>query len=184
MQTEKSGSGGKRKKAAPTQYMSKKDAGLVRERKTVVVEREMERIFKERGALTTALLVEEAEREDSPLHKFFEWDDTVAARKYRIVQATQMIMASKFVCVLEGERNAVPKVLSAQPHTDHMVRRFLPSGDKGDGYVTREQVLQDVEERRLLVERKKSALRAWCRSIVDIEELSSLREMIEAALGQ
>jgi len=35
-------------------------------------------------------LLEKARNEDSELHKCFEWDDSVAAEKYRLIQARQM----------------------------------------------------------------------------------------------
>ncbi len=44
---------------------------------------EMERIRAARGDLTPALVVEESEAEDAPLHKCFEWDNGKAGDLYR-----------------------------------------------------------------------------------------------------
>ena len=41
--------------------------------------------------LTPANVVELARSEDNILHKIFEWDDTIAAEKYRQVQAGRLI---------------------------------------------------------------------------------------------
>lgn len=43
------------------------------------------------GRLTAEKVVEHAADPTHPLHGFFEWDDTEAARKYRIAQARELI---------------------------------------------------------------------------------------------
>ena len=43
------------------------------------------------GQLTPALVVKDAKRADSPLHDYFEWDDTVAAAQWREEQARQLV---------------------------------------------------------------------------------------------
>ena len=40
---------------------------------------------------TPEQIVEKAQDESTELHKCFEWDDTEAARKYRIVQASDIV---------------------------------------------------------------------------------------------
>jgi hypothetical protein len=44
-----------------------------------------------RGTLTAEVVVEEAADPMHPLHHRFEWDDTEAARKYRLTQAQQLL---------------------------------------------------------------------------------------------
>lgn len=44
-----------------------------------------------RGRLTAKALVEESRPENAPLHGEFEWDDQVAAEKYREVQGGNLI---------------------------------------------------------------------------------------------
>lgn len=46
---------------------------------------------KEGGKLLPESIVERAKSTRSPLHKFFEWDDTEAAQKYRVFQARNLI---------------------------------------------------------------------------------------------
>lgn len=151
-------------------YMTKKEAGVVREHKGVIVDRELDRIYKQRGDLTTEIVLEEASSERSPLHQYFEWDDSEAARKYRLHQATALLMASKMVVVLNKENNGPPRVVGT-------VRRLLcPS--PGEGFKMRNEALNERDARQAVIERKYSALRSWCRETVDIEELASLRTMI------
>lgn len=51
----------------------------------------LEAIYQDRGALTPALVVEEATPVGAPLHPFFEWDDTKAAHEHRLSQARHLI---------------------------------------------------------------------------------------------
>ena len=48
-------------------------------------------IYQSHGGLTPEIVVDEARPEDSPLHSRFEWDDDIAAEKYRRVQAAHII---------------------------------------------------------------------------------------------
>lgn len=47
--------------------------------------------LRKEGALTAADVVADARRPDSPLHELFEWDDSVAAERYRESQARSLI---------------------------------------------------------------------------------------------
>ena len=84
-------------------YVAKSSA--LREKKSVVVERELKKIYKKHGGLTPETIVSEAADPKHALHNSFEWDDSKAGRKWRLVQATQMLMASKFVCLLREQHD-------------------------------------------------------------------------------
>ena len=60
----------------------------------------IEDIKKERGGITSQLLVIEASKEDSPLHDCFEWDETKAANGYRVEQGRLLLM-NLIVAVIE-----------------------------------------------------------------------------------
>lgn len=52
-------------------------------------------IYQQNGSLTPAAVVEVARDPKHPLHGRFEWDDTVAAERYRLDQARQLIRVVK-----------------------------------------------------------------------------------------
>lgn len=52
----------------------------------------IEQIEKEDGAVTKEKLLEVSRPEDSPTHRLFEWDDSVAAEKYRLHQSQKAIL--------------------------------------------------------------------------------------------
>jgi len=62
--------------------------------KTTIVLRELKHIEKTHsGTLKPEYVVDSAEHKSSPLHEYFEWDDTVASHKWRLQQASSMIIS-------------------------------------------------------------------------------------------
>ena len=55
----------------------------------------LQNIYNQHGALTPELLVQEATPDTHPLHTHFEWDDTKAGKRYRELQAAQIIRSVK-----------------------------------------------------------------------------------------
>jgi hypothetical protein len=56
------------------------------------------------GILTPEAVVESAENKNSPLHKYFEWDDNAAAHAYRLIQARKVLEMT--VAYLPGKTGA------------------------------------------------------------------------------
>lgn len=55
----------------------------------------------EAGTLTPDIVVQEAEREDSPLHHCFEWDNEKAGHAHRLEQARTLIRSIRVVVTIE-----------------------------------------------------------------------------------
>lgn len=167
---------------ATVKYLSKVEAKVVRKHKTTVIEQCLSEIVNHNGRLTQEMILTEAENEKHPLHEYFVWDDSVAGHKYRLAQATAMILSTRFVCFLTEKRTkgaAKDAIEGAKDATQ--VRRYLPDF-KNEGFRERPDVLGDAEARRAVIERKISTLRSWCRSVVDIEELRPTCEGILALI--
>lgn len=58
-----------------------------------VAGRELDRINRLHGKVTSAAVVDEARPDDAPLHPAFEWDDAKAAERFRLNQASTLIRA-------------------------------------------------------------------------------------------
>jgi phage terminase Nu1 subunit (DNA packaging protein) len=54
-----------------------------------------------RGRLTAQMVLQEARAASSPLHGFFEWDDSEAAEKWRLEQARELVRRVKIVVEVE-----------------------------------------------------------------------------------
>jgi hypothetical protein len=69
--------------------------------------------IKERtGELTPTVIVESAISEDSPLHRYFDWDDSTAASKWRLQQARILVCSVVTVSVDGEETTAVRSFVS------------------------------------------------------------------------
>ena len=90
------------------------------------------------GLVTPQRIVDAAQSEDSPLHSHFTWDDTEAARSWRVEQARAMIM--KVRVNIETRPNEPPI----------QVRAFVSlASDRvsGGGYRSVQAVLEDPTRR-------------------------------------
>ena len=146
-----------------------------RERKSVIVDGELEKIYKKHKVVTVEVVLQEASKPTSPLHSYFEWDDVKAGRKYRYIQAYSLIMASKFVVSLVQNGDEPKQITRANV-------RKLVNAFRGEGFKMRVDALKDSESRIAIIESKRSQLRSWCESVTDIEELSPVRSAILAKL--
>lgn len=58
---------------------------------------QLQSVYDAYGKLTPALVLQEATNPTHPLHNRFEWDDSVAAAKYRLDQAHELIRTVRVV---------------------------------------------------------------------------------------
>lgn len=103
---------------------------------------ELVAIREERGKLTPVIVLEEARDPEHPLHSRFEWDDSVAAEKYRLTQARVLIslVRSAFISS-SGEERTVREF--------HAVR----AADADEyAYEPIEEVLADPFKRKLVMQ--------------------------------
>ena len=72
-----------------------------------VVEQSLDDLMLTYGYLTAELVVKEATDPEHVLHSHFEWDDSIAGHKYRLIQGQQMIrsITVEFVNLSGRNRN-------------------------------------------------------------------------------
>ena len=75
-------------KITPGAHFGAEDAPIIGERLAKLADA---------GILTPETVVEDARPDGSPLHDYFCWDDTEAARRYRREQARKMIQAIEII---------------------------------------------------------------------------------------
>lgn len=80
-----------------------------------VAKAEFDRIYEKFGELTSKNVVDENRSVSAPLHSCFEWNDAVAAEKYREKQAGDMIRC--LVTIHESENASEPIVVRAMVKT-------------------------------------------------------------------
>jgi len=104
--------------------------------KAQVVGETLERIFDENdGAVLPATVVRSAKPKKSPIHNCFEWDNNIAAKKYRESQASYILRS--VVIVHESEDEDIEPL---------EVRAFVSvETDGGRYYTTINRAVQDEE---------------------------------------
>lgn len=128
---------------------------------------ECERLESE-GRLTPQALVDESRPEDAPLHGCFEWDDTVAAEKWRQAQAAYIIRSVE-VTVEE----------SVEP-----VRAFVATiSDESREYRSVGYVLRRADSREALLDSARRDLLAFRRKYQTLHELADVIAAIDGAIG-
>jgi hypothetical protein len=70
----------------------------------------IECIERQNGSVTSEALLEVAKSEDSPIHNMFEWNDKVAANKYRLEQSRVIICSLKVVVTTDNEDEPEKKI--------------------------------------------------------------------------
>ncbi len=119
------------------------------------------------GVLTPEQVLREATKKSSPLHKWFEWDDTEAARLYRMTQARELIRAVT-VIVTEGD--------------EYTIRAFVHLGDP-TVYESTVHVLSDPEKRALLLERMRDDFEVFRKRYEHIRELAAVFAAFDEAVA-
>ena len=99
-------------------------------------------IREEFGALNPELLVEVARDPSHPLHSRFEWDDTVAAHKWRIEQAGQLL---RVTFVYDGKKPTDLRAFVAVKGEDSHQSDYVPTEEAMENPFTRELVLRAMK---------------------------------------
>lgn len=125
--------------------------------------------------LTPEQVVADAKRQSSPLHEFFQWSDTEAARQYRLDQARYLLRAIKVRFVdlgSEAGREPVRKYVSLSPAAE--------SGEeRGKRYIPMVKVMSNATLRKQLLTQALEEARTWRKKYEDLRELAEVFEALD-----
>lgn len=110
--------------------------------------------------LDPKIVLDEASNPDSPLHDYFDWDDTSAARKHRLAQARQLVGTVKITYV-------------GDPHPERSKRAIVTViTDVGERKYTGILSAMDSQEyKRQLIQREVNTIRGCRDRLRTYEEL-------------
>lgn len=80
-----------------------------------VIAGELRRIQTEQSVITPQAVVEAAKPKASPLHRYFEWNDSAAAENYRRWQARELILSVHIVDADNPESGPVRAFVNVNP---------------------------------------------------------------------
>lgn len=119
------------------------------------------------GELTPEDVLADAANPNSPLHSFFEWDDSEAARQHRLQQARGLIRAVVAVYVSDDKPAVRAKayVHIAEPSAPH--------------YREASHAMSVNKTRRMVLQRAWRELHQWRQRYKDLKEFAELFEVID-----
>ena len=126
----------------------------------------IDKISKRDGVVTPASLLESASSRRSPIHGCFEWDDTVAAGRFRVEQARRML---KDLIIVSS--NGEAREYRAYVHV---------STKSVKGFQAIVQALGDPESREYILARAMEDLAAFERKYRSLKELAGLLHSMRA----
>lgn len=112
--------------------------------------------------LTPENLLDANRAKDSPLHNEFEWDDSIAAEKYRINQAGHIIRS---LCV---------KIETVEKSNPEPVRAFFKL-DTAESYESTTVIVKSISKYDELMAQARKELEAYLKKYSQIAELEPVR---------
>lgn len=121
---------------------------------------------------TPAQIVDKAREESSELHRLFEWDDNIAAEKYRLQQARQIVC---HLVIRETVRDDKPPI------------RFFFQPENGAGYQPTQIIVRNQDNYQALLAsamRDLGALRRKYHSLCELEGVfGEIDQLIQGKAG-
>jgi len=135
------------------------------------IQSELEKVHAKHGILRAEDVVKFARNPKTALHKQFVWDDTEAARRYRLVQAREIIRVS----------------VRVEPLVSRPIQAWVSLCDDreapGGGYRPLCEVMSDDELRAKLLSQALSELRRLQKKYADLKELAPVFAALEEAVA-
>lgn len=122
--------------------------------------------------LTTHEVLEAARPKRSPIHDFFDWDDSSAAEKHRLWQARYLLGQIQIIVIYEGEERAIKAF-----HNVHL-QDDSPEEERR-AYVTVQGIAQDRYFRSQVLASALKEIKAWQARYSEYKELGLIFGAIE-----
>jgi hypothetical protein len=140
--------------------------------KPEVAAKEIERLAKQNGQrVDAAMVLESASDPTSPLHDEFTWDDTEAARQFRLEQARELVRSIRVTFETPERKEVTINVMTTVASLDHAQR---------SDYVPLAFAMSRTDLRQEVLARAIKELESFKQKY---EHLSELAEVIDAIDG-
>lgn len=131
----------------------------------------VEQLEEKNGQVTKEDFLEVSRPDDSPTHALFEWDDSVAAERYRLDQSRTIINSLRIVYVNKDKEEV-------------KVSAFVQTSPNGNStvYENIHDALKDEGKREVVLNRIRGELNAFIIRNQNIEELADILEEASSKL--
>lgn len=127
--------------------------------------------------LTPKNVIDDAEKEESPLHGFFEWNDGKAAREWRLQQA-RVLMGSITVEIIELD-SPTENLEIELPENIRGFSNITEEKTEGRIYVNIDRIAKEENLRQYLVKQAWKALLHWKQQYKEYIEFDKIIKAIE-----
>lgn len=153
----------------------------------VRVAEELEHILakKKLKQITGKELLAVAKNKSSYLHKYFQWDDRVAAERYRLKQANELLSALEEiepVYVIRVHETAKEIAADTEQRVKH-ISALRVAGSREYVFKPTADILKSKSDREQLLAQAYADLQAFKRKYIVLSELSNLFSAIDKALN-
>ena len=125
----------------------------------------------EEGKKEASDLVDASRPDNAPLHSLFEWNDSIAAEKYREDQA-RCIIRHVYTVPEEEDTENVP------------VRAFFQVDSHSSDYEPTYVIMSDAEKREQLLKIAKRELESFRAKYKSLQELNKVFKAIDETIGE
>ena len=153
-----------------------------------------EEIEERDGEVTSKAFLDASRDEQSPTHSLFEWDDSIAAERWRMRQSQGIIGQLQIEVVIEETEDSVTDVeLHVEEMPEENIRRVPayvntnPYGRFGaskatttGSYVNLESAMSDEDKRKVVLENVLNELSVYQRKYFMYKELSEIFDAIDS----
>jgi hypothetical protein len=143
----------------------------------LTLKEELEKIATKHGKITAEIVLKHAENKNSPLHNYFQWEDTIAANEYRKIQAAGLIRRIKVQYhVTEDKCVTVRAWHNVQIETviPHRNDENVTETEEHSAYVSLDQVMNSSKYRAQLLAQCKIDIGAFKRKYAALNEVASI----------
>ena len=122
--------------------------------------------------ITPQELVDASRSKTSPLHNEFEWNDTIAAEKYRLAQAQNII---RHLVVIKTDTEEVREARD---------RAYVSTGERNNVYVPLQEALSNEKWRSNLMKAAEEDMRKFTVKYYRLEKLSGVISEMKKVLSE
>lgn len=139
---------------------------------------ELEKIAAKHKLLTAEIVLQHAVKKKSPLHDYFQWDDTQAAHEYRKVQALALIRRIKVEYHVSEEKSVKVRAwhnVQIETVTRHKSKsEIVTETEERGAYVSLDEVMNSQNYRNQLLAQCKIDIGAFRRKYSALAEVASI----------
>ena len=138
----------------------------------------LEKIEQRKGSATSEDFLEYSRSEDAETHEMFEWDDAIAAEKYRLRQSAQIINQLQIEITYEETQTSDTEIILDVPIHTVKTSAFVNVGERYSNrptekatYVNVIDAMKDVDKRKQVLKNASASLEAFKQKYKGFKEL-------------